>query len=85
MKYLSAKREVGKSIFLKMALIQVEVIQVMLTAIIQMVSIIITILVLEGVSDAMRQHILLNFARIIIREIFSNRGHSECSGVKVTL
>ena len=68
-----------------MVLLQVEAMQIPLTVMTQMVSIITTIRTLGGVIGSMTQLILLNFARITIRGIFSNRGHSEYSDVKVTL
>ena len=68
-----------------MVLLQVEAMQVLLTQMTQMLSIITTIRTPGGVLGAMRQPILLNFARITITGIFSKRGHSEYSGVKVTL
>ena len=70
-------------ISLRMVLLQVEAMQVLLTAMTQMLTIITT--TPGGVTGVMTQHILLNFARITIRGIFSKRGHSEYSGVKVTL
>ena len=72
-------------ISLRMVLLQVEAMQVLLTVMTQMVAIITTIRIPGGVIGAMTQPILLNFARITIRGIFSNRGHSEYSDVKVTL
>ena len=59
--------------------------QELLTTAMQVQLTIITIQALENVTGVMKQRILLNSVQLLNRKIFSEGGHTDCSGVKTPL